>query len=81
LAFVAYGIVLGWYLRHGNPQQDVARVRRQAPWYGHKEEPSYWDMLAALRRRILLARLSAHPLLRRIRRKVLNLIPQPLLAA
>jgi hypothetical protein len=81
LAFVVYGIVLVWYLRHGNPQRDVARARRKAPWYRHKQDPSYWDMLAALRRRILAARVSADPLLRRVRRKVYKLFPEPLLAA
>jgi hypothetical protein len=81
LAFVAYGLVLVWYLHHGHPQHDVARVRRQAPWYRHKKDPSYWDMLAALRRKILAERVSADPLPRRLRRKVLRLFPQSLLAA
>jgi hypothetical protein len=80
LAFVAYGLVLVWYLRHGNPQQDVAHVRRQAPWYRKKREPSYWDMLAALRRKILAERGSAGPLVRRVRRKVLRLFRHALLA-
>ncbi|MFQ5515868.1 MAG: transposase [Myxococcota bacterium] len=81
LAFAAYGLVLVWYLRHGNPQRDVARARQRAPWYRHKKHPSFTDMLAALRRRILAERISADPLPKRLRRKVLRLFPESLLAA
>lgn len=59
LIFAAYGIVLAWYLAHGQPAQDVARARRTRPWDTEKREPSYADMLAALRRALWTARISA----------------------
>jgi hypothetical protein len=59
LIFVAYGIVLVWYLAHGQPAKDVARARRARPWDTEKREPAYGDMLAALRRELWTARISA----------------------
>ena len=81
LVFTAYALVVLWYLEHGNTEDDVARVRREAPWYRHKQTPSFTDMLAALRREIWIARLSRHPALKRVRDKIDNLLPQWLLAA
>jgi len=80
LAFTAYALVIVWYLRHGQPEKDVARARRAAPWYRQKQDPSFVDMLAALRRAILAARLSADPRLKGVRQKVLNLFPYCILA-
>lgn len=59
LIFVTYGIVLVWYLAHGRPAKDVARARRARPWDTGKKEPAYADMLAALRRELWTARISA----------------------
>jgi hypothetical protein len=56
-----YAIVVLWYLRHGQPADDVARVRARMPWYRHKEAPSFADMLAAARRELWVARFSATP--------------------
>ena len=81
LAFTAYALVLVWYLHHGQPQKDVARARRAAPWYRHKQDPSFADMLTALRRAIFEERLSADPHLKGVRRKVLDLFPYCVLAA
>jgi hypothetical protein len=81
LVFTAYAVVVLWYLEHGNRQDDVARVRRQAPWYRHKDTPSFADMLAALRRQLWIARLSRHPLLKPVSEKIDDLLPQWLLAA
>jgi hypothetical protein len=47
-----YAIVVLWYLAKGNPMADVERARQRAPWYRDKTEPSFGDMLAALRRRL-----------------------------
>jgi hypothetical protein len=58
LCFLAYGITVVWYLRHGKPQEDVARAMAEAPWYTHKRQPSFSDMLAALRRHLWASRLS-----------------------
>jgi len=81
LGFTAYVLVVLWYLEHGNIQADVARVRREAPWYRHKQAPSFNDMLAAMRRELWIARLSRHPGLRRVREKIDDLLPQWLLVA
>ena len=56
LAFTAYALVVLWYWRHGRPDEDVARVKQLAPWYRHKQAPSFADMLAALRRELWLSR-------------------------
>jgi hypothetical protein len=45
-----HGLVYLWYFENGKPDQDVARARLQAPWYRHKREPSFADILDALRR-------------------------------
>lgn len=62
-AFTAYAVVILWYLMHGQPSKDVDRARTEAPWYLHKKEPSFADMLAAMRRAIWATRLSASPLI------------------
>lgn len=81
LSFTAYGIVILWYLKHGDYQRDVERIRTEAPWYRHKLTPSFMDMLAAVRREIWLQRFSSHPLLNRVPRKILDFLPQCLLNA
>ena len=45
-----YGLVYVWYFENGKPDQDVARARFLAPWDRHKREPSFADILDALRR-------------------------------
>jgi len=61
LAFVAYALVFVWYLQNGDRKRDVARAKRLAPWYRQKCEPSFADMLAALRRDLWRKRLSQNP--------------------
>jgi hypothetical protein len=51
-----YALVVLWYLACGSYRQDVDLARRWAPWYRHKEEPSFGDMLASLRRHIIAER-------------------------
>ncbi|MFQ5479547.1 MAG: transposase [Candidatus Binatia bacterium] len=81
LGFTAYALVVLWYLKHGHRDDDVARVRSEAPWYRHKHTPSFTDMLAALRRQIWIARLSQHPVLKPLCEKIDALLPHWLLAA
>jgi hypothetical protein len=50
LAAVAYALIIRWYLAHGARHLDVQRVRRETPWYRHKHDVSFADMLAAVRR-------------------------------
>lgn len=75
-AFAAYAITVIWYLEHGRPDQDVKRVRREAPWYRHKVQPSFADMLAAIRREIWTHRLSRHPGLNLAREELEAVLPQ-----
>ncbi len=80
-AFVAYAITIVWYLEHGQAEDDVARVRSEAPWYRHKTHPSFIDMLAAVRRELWVDRLSRHPDLNLGREEVDAILPQWHLAA
>jgi hypothetical protein len=81
LAFVAYALVLVWYLGQGDPQREVRRTRRIAPWYRHKQHPSYADMLAALRQALWRERLSPNPPGQSDPQKLVELLPLWLLAA
>jgi hypothetical protein len=81
LALTAYDLIVIWYFSHGEGKADVARVRAEAPWYLHKVNPSFNDMLAAIRRELWSARFSAHPLLRQVSEKIRDLLPNWLLAA
>ena len=47
-----YALVVLWYFGEGTVRKDVERARRRAPWYREKTEPSFGDMLAALRRHL-----------------------------
>jgi hypothetical protein len=79
MAFIAYTLVAVWYLKHGSPEQDVQRVRARAPWYRHKQAPSFANMLEAARREFWRARFSATPLLRPLCAKIIKLLSTPLL--
>jgi DDE superfamily endonuclease len=52
-------LVICWYALYGHHPEDVAARRLAEPWYDHKTEPSFQDMLAKLRRTLIAARLSA----------------------
>lgn len=52
-AWVAYAVVVIWYLHDGDPEKDIARVRKQSPWYLHKQSVSFSDMLFAFRKSCL----------------------------
>ena len=81
IAFVTYALVAYWYLRHGAVETDVARVQKRAPWYRHKATPSFADMLESVRRHLWTERLSAHPVLKGLPKKVAKLLPEWLVAA
>jgi hypothetical protein len=51
-----YTIVVLWYALHGHQSQIVADRRTHAPWYLSKTDPSFADMLTALRRALIAAR-------------------------
>lgn len=75
MAFVSYALVVVWYLQHGCATRDVRRVRRLAPWYRHKKQPSFADMLAAARRSLWRGRISAYPSLKGLAAKIRDLLP------
>ncbi len=81
VAFAAYAIIVIWYFRHGNRKSDVAKAIAEAPWYLHKVNPSFNDMVAAIRTEFWAHRFSAHPLFRRVPEKIRDLLPHWLLAA
>jgi hypothetical protein len=51
-----YTIVVLWYALHGHRSGIVAERRIHAPWYLSKADPSFADMLTALRRTLIAAR-------------------------
>jgi len=51
-----YTIVVLWYTLHGHRSGIVADRRIHAPWYLSKTDPSFADMLTALRRTLIAAR-------------------------
>jgi hypothetical protein len=55
---VRTGLIPPWYSQFGDPAADVAHRRRTAPWSTTKKDPSFEDMLAALRRVIIAARFT-----------------------
>ncbi len=61
MLFFTYALVNLWYLEHGRPEEDVARAKIQAPWYTRKRQPSFSDMLGALRWEIVAGQLKADP--------------------
>jgi hypothetical protein len=56
-----YALVIIWYFGNDSWQEDVERARRRAPWYREKKEPSFADMLAALRRHLWAERNFSEP--------------------
>lgn len=51
-----YTLVVLWYAMHGHRSGIVAERRVHAPWYLSKTDPSFADMLTALRRTLIAAR-------------------------
>ena len=56
-----YALVVLWYVVYGCARDDVERARRRAPWYREKSEPSFGDMMAALRRHLWAIRNFSEP--------------------
>lgn len=76
-----FGLIHLWYFEYGNPQADVARARRLAPWYRHKWTPSFADMLDALRRHLAsILEFSQDPVSDRVHQQLPG-APDPLMAA
>ena len=81
VALASYNLIVIWYFCHGDHKTDTARVQSEAPWYQHKTNPSFNDMVAAIRRDIWTSRFSANPVFNRVCNKISDLLPHWLLAA
>ncbi|MGI5143747.1 IS701 family transposase [Streptomyces sp. CA-106110] len=57
-AVICTSLIPLWYSQFGDRTADVADHRRAAPWYTTKKDPSFEDMLAALRRVVIAARFN-----------------------
>ena len=57
--FLAMTLTITWYALHGHHPDDVQEHRQRSPWYLTKTTPSFADMLAKLRRVIIVAQF--HP--------------------
>jgi DDE superfamily endonuclease len=51
--FLNQTLAVAWYADNGHANHDVQQRRQHAPWYRHKQTPSYHDMLISLRRSLL----------------------------
>lgn len=64
-ALLVHTLVITWYARHGHDPAAITERRRAQPWYTAKTGPAFEDMLTALRRTLICARISggsaAHP--------------------
>ena len=58
LSFCVYSLVVVWYALHGHHPDDLAGRRESQPWYPHKIEPAFEDMLAKLRRTLVASRIT-----------------------
>ena len=57
-SFCVYSLVIVWYTLHGYHPDDLARRRADQPWYPHKDDIAFEDMLAKLRRTLVAARIT-----------------------
>lgn len=58
---IAYGFVVLWYLKYGDPDTDLKRAKLLAPWYTQKAGISFRDMLQAFRRQMEIEQLWKTP--------------------
>ncbi len=52
LFMLGFGVVVWWYLLHGDPQREIKWTKILAPWWRHKTTISFGDMLQAFRRQM-----------------------------
>ena len=58
LSFCVYRLVVVWYTLHGYHPDDLTGRRADQPWYSHKDDIAFEDMLATLRRSLVAARIT-----------------------
>ena len=56
--FIVYSLVIIWYALHGHHRDDLDARRHAQPWYSHKDDIAFEDMLAKLRRTLLAAQIT-----------------------
>jgi hypothetical protein len=56
--FAVYSLVIVWYASVGYHPDDITSRLATQPWYGHKTEPAFEDMIAKLHRTLIAARIS-----------------------
>lgn len=56
--FCIYSLIIIWYARYGHHRDDITARQAAQPWYRHKAEPAFEDMLAKLRRTLIAARIT-----------------------
>jgi DDE superfamily endonuclease len=56
--FVVYSLVIVWYTLHGHHRDDLTARRDAQPWYRHKDDIAFEDILAKLRRTLIAARIT-----------------------
>ena len=56
--FVVYSLVIVWYALHGHHPDDLHATPTAQPWYRHKDQPAFEDMLAKLRRTLVAAQIT-----------------------
>ena len=57
-SFCVYSLVIVWYTLHGYHPDDLAAPPPDQPWYPHKDDIAFEDMLAKLRRTLVAARIT-----------------------
>lgn len=55
---VVYSLVIVWYATVGYHPDDITARLAAQPWYDHKTEPAFEDMLIKLRRSLIAARIT-----------------------
>jgi hypothetical protein len=56
--FIVYSLVIVWYVLHGHHRDDLDDRRAAQPWYSHKDDIAFEDMLAKLRRTLIAAQIT-----------------------
>ena len=56
--FIVYSLVIVWYALHGHHPDDLDPDATAQPWYRHKDDIAFEDMLAKLRRTLVAARIT-----------------------
>jgi DDE superfamily endonuclease len=57
-SFTIYSLVIVWYASFGYHRDDITNRLATQPWYDHKTEPAFEDMLIKLRRTLIAARIT-----------------------